>query len=435
MRTIGLIFMPPESIAALSAGGLSLVERQVRQLRRAGADTVLIADVPPLMPMPKGAEPVTNSQLGEALDDRDRVVVLARGLIVDERALSAIFGATLPTMLVCDATRPGAQGVERLDALTFAAGVAAVEGAQVRQAVRSLGDWDLESTVTRTLAADSGVHRLEWSSIPDYAPARRRSVPLLWARPESALAAAALDDAIIAATQKGCLDWPARFIHPPIENLLVRLLAPTAVTPNMVTLGTGLIGIAAGVAFATGWLWTGLTLALITGPLDGVDGKLARARVEFSRFGDLEHLLDKVLEYGWYLCIAGFFAGTMRTSLPWACAALIILPALSEAVQGEFFRRFTGIQLDDAGPTERRIRIFAGRRNTFLWTWLPFAALGYWFAGFVMLAAYSVLTTALAQWRFYHRIGLYGRTHSAAIEGNFRATGYDFLPSRNVSAK
>ncbi len=434
MRTIGLLFMPEEPLAALRAGGLSLVDRQARLLRRAGAQRVLIAGAPPLADLPAGVEPVSILQLEQAVSDDDRVVVFAAGLIVDERALAAMAALPVPALLVCDASRPGAVGVERLDALTLASGLASIGGAALRSAARTLGEWDLFATLTRMLAADSAVQRLQWSAIPEYAPARRRTMPLLWARPNSEADAVALDAALIAASQKGCLDWPARFIHPPIENLLVRLLAPTPVTPNMVTLFTGVIGVSAAIAFASGWLWTGLVLALITGPLDGVDGKLARTRVEFSRCGDLEHLLDKVLEYGWYLCVAAHFAAVQDSVWPWTCAALIILPALSEAVQGEFFRRFTGVQLDDCGPVERRIRIFAGRRNTFLWTWLAFAVFGRWTEGFIMLACYSVVTTALAQWRFYHQIGAYGRAHSSDVTANFRATGYDFLPSRNVSA-
>ncbi len=246
------------------------------------------------------------------------------------------------------------------------------------------------------------------------------------------MAADAATRQLIAAAQKGCLDWPARFLHPWPENMLVGLLAPTRITPNQVTLFTGIIGIAAAVAFASGWLWTGLIIALITGPLDGVDGKLARTRVEFSKWGDLEHLVDKVLEYGWYLCIAWHFSGVRETGLSWAVAALIILPAIAEAVQGEFFRRLTGIQLDDAGDTERRIRLFAGRRNTFLWTWAAMAIFGLWFEGFVLLAVYSVVTTGVAQWRFYKRLSAYGRTHGERIAANYAATAYTFLPPTNL---
>jgi 1L-myo-inositol 1-phosphate cytidylyltransferase / CDP-L-myo-inositol myo-inositolphosphotransferase len=134
------------------------------------------------------------------------------------------------------------------------------------------------------------------------------------------------------------------------------------------------------------------------------------------------------LEYAWYLCIAWHFSSVRGSALPWAIAALIILPAIAEAVQGEFFRRMTGIQLDDAGDVERRIRLFAGRRNTFLWTWLPLAAIGLWFEGFVILAIYSILTTAVAQWRFYKRLSAYARANGNKIATNFDATAYTFLP-------
>jgi phosphatidylglycerophosphate synthase len=190
---------------------------------------------------------------------------------------------------------------------------------------------------------------------------------------------------------------------------------------------TAALGVAAGVALANGALWWGLVLALVCGPLDGVDGKLARARIEFSRWGDLEHVLDKVLEYSWYLCAAFWFSQGLGSALPWAIAALIIVPALAEAAQGEFYRRMTGVQLDDAGGFERGFRLIAGRRNTFLWTWFGMAAFGLWFEGFALLAAYSVLTTAVAQWRFYTRLSAFARAGDDRVQANYAATRYDFL--------
>jgi phosphatidylglycerophosphate synthase len=408
-------------------------------LRRAGAERLYAVDVVPLTVLPAGVEAVSAAALPGLIARDDLVVVIAAGLVIDDRALAAVLAAPVPALLVADAGpdsgRVPLRGVERLDALSFAAGVMALPGAMVREVAATLGEWDLGSTLIRAAATNTATTRVDIAGIPLYAANRRRDVPLIWALPVSEAEARAATDAVVASAQKGCLDWPARFIHPPIENALVRLFAPTPVTPNMITLATGVIGVVAGVAFAFGWLWTGLILALITGPLDGVDGKLARTRIEFSKWGDLEHLLDKILEYGWYLAIAGYFAAVQGSALPWALAALIILPALAEAVQGEFFRRLTGIQLDDAGPVERRIRLFAGRRNTFLWSWLPFAALGLWFPGFVMIAVYSVLTTAVAQWRFYARLLAYGRDHGGDIAANLKATGYDFLPRGGASPK
>jgi phosphatidylglycerophosphate synthase len=432
MRTIGFLFPPSETQASLVAGGLTAIERQARQLARAGADALFAVDVVPLTQLPAGVTAITAAGVLEVVEARDRVVTIAAGLIIDERAIAAVLAAPVPAMLVRDATQTGAEGIERLDALTFAGGVMTLSGAIVRRIASGLGEWDMESTLIRAAAEDPATTRIELSSLPTYAPNRRRDVPMLWTQPQSPNESRDAGDAVIAAAQKGCLDWPARFIHPPIEDALVRALAPTKVTPNQVTLATGMIGIIAGVAFACGQLWLGLGLALLTGPLDGVDGKLARTRVEFSKWGDLEHLVDKVLEYGWYLCIAYHFSTETGSALPWAVAALIIIPAITEAVQGEFFRRLTGIQLDDAGDFERRFRLVAGRRNTFLWTWLPMAAAGLWFPGFVALAIYSVVTTGIAQWRFYKRLLAYGRAHGDRIAANYAATGYAFLPPRTL---
>lgn len=437
MRTIGLIFMGDEP--RLLVGGIPIAERQARQLRRAGVTAIRAVDVVPLTVLPAGVEPVAAGDLATAIAADDLVVVMAPDLVTDERALALLLAASAPALLVDPVPLPAdpmaGNGAERIDAASISAGLLLLPGAMVRSVAASLGDWDLASTLLRAAVSDPATRRVDFAAIPLYAANRRREVPLVWAQPRTPEAARATTVAVIAAAQKGCLDWPARFIHPPIEDALVRLLAPTPITPNMVTIATGIIGIAAGIAFAQGALWWGLALALVTGPLDGVDGKLARTRIEFSKWGDLEHLLDKLLEYGWYLAIAGHFAAVSGSALPWAVAALIILPALAEAVQGEVFRRLTGGQLDDAGPLERRLRLISGRRNTFLWTWAGFAAVGEWFAGFVMIAAYSILTTAVAQWRFYARLTAYGRDHGATIAANLKATGYDFLPPSGVSTK
>lgn len=427
MRTVGLLFPAVDVSAALRVGGITVLERQARQLRRAGATLLFAINVEPLTELPAGVEAVTPAALISRINPSDRVAAIAAGLIIDDRAIDAVLAAPAPALLVCDPARDPAIVIERIDSASAAAGVMVLPGTLVVAQVLSLGEWDLASTLIRAVAADHAATRVDFHGLPLYAPARRRDAPMLWLRPDEASAPAATRQ-IVAATQKGCLDWPARFLHPFPENLMVRLLAPTPVTPNQVTALTAIVGIAAAVGFATGWLWTGLILALITGPLDGVDGKLARTRVEFSRWGDLEHLVDKILEYAWYLCIAWYFSGLRGSGLPWAVAALIIVPAIAESVQGEFFRRLTGIQLDDAGTAERRIRLFAGRRNTFLWTWAIFALFGLWFEGFVLLAVYSVATTGLAQWRFYKRLSGYARRHGERIAANYAATAYTFLP-------
>ncbi len=421
MPPVALLSPAPEAVlvAPLVVAGRSVLERQVRQARLAGAARIIVVGgVHP------GAETVAAAELVTQLVDHDLVLVLAPGVVADERIVAAVCAVDGPVL----ATWPVAHGgVERIDAVTFAAGVAVYPGALVRRVASALGDWDLHSTLLRAALADPGIARLDLAGLDLYAPARRRVVPLGWALPTTPDEAAATTSMLLAAAQKGCLDWPARWLHPPIEDALTRLLLPTRITPNQVTLFIAALSVVAGVAFACGWLWTGLVIALVCGPLDGVDGKLARTRLEYSRYGDLEHVLDKLAEYGWYLALAGHFSAIGATGA-WAVAALIVLFALAEALAGEFFRRFTGKQLDDAGPFERRFRLVSGRRNTFFWTLVPFALAGAWYSGFVAIAVYAVATFFVMQYSLYRRLADYGSQHSATIAGNFARTAYGFLP-------
>lgn len=427
MSLVALVFADASAPAVEVAGGRA-VDRQIRQLRHAGVARIFVlGEAPGAADVTAIAEPAA---LAPLLNPGEAVVVVAGGLVLDERIVAAVLAAAAPAVATWPAVASGVQhGTERIDAQRFAAGIGVYRADTVAATAAELGEWDLQSTLLRAALGAGGVELVDLAAIDTYAAARRRRVPLVWALPRDPDAARATNNVLIAAAQKGVLDWPARFLHPPVENWMVRALLPTPISPNMVTLFVAVVSLAAGIAFAYGWMWTGLVLALISGPLDGVDGKLARVRIEFSRWGDLEHVLDKIAEYGWYLCIAGHLAARSGSGLPWAVAALIILFALAEALLGEFYRRFTGKQLDDAGPFERGFRLVGGRRNTFFWTLIPFGVLGMWYGGFVAIAVYSVATFFVTLARFFVQIERFGRAVSPVIEANFGATGYAFLPA------
>lgn len=435
-----------EPIAALGVAGIASVHRQIRQCRRAGAVrvVVMVERVTPRLAAAldrarrefDGLDVVHGGDgVRGAIKEEDSVLSLDEGLVADERAFAAVAAAPGDVALAIWSeadTRP--ISAERIASDRFFAGIGRFPGRLVRTVAGRLGDWDMQATLVRS-ALGEGTHTpVEVAKIPAYCPSRRREVPLQWVRAVDAASAEAATKEALAAAQKGILDWPARFIHPPVENLLTRLLLPTTLTPNMISVGVFLLGLAAMAAFALGHLWAGLGLALVIGPLDGVDGKLARTRVEFSKWGDLEHVADKVVEYGWFAALAYYFNGLGHGGA-WPLAAITVGFALAEAVQGEFFRRFTGKQIDDAGEFERRFRLVAGRRNTFFWTLIPFAAFGAWYAGFAMIAAYSALTFFVMQARLFVRLQEYGSACSDRIATNFAKTAYAFLPDSHGNAK
>ncbi len=411
-------------------GGITTVERQARQAARRGMEVVVVAAALPgrLAERFEEAGVRVAARPGDAaamLSGDAPVLAFQPGVVVDDRLIAAVAVAGPPCRLLAFAT--AREGAERVDSESFWGGLALVPGGLARDVLRGLGDWELGSTLLRA-AAEHGAARVFVEPLPTYAPERRRRVPFVWARPGSAAACAAATDALLASAQKGCLDWPARWLHPPIENALTRLLLPTFVTPNMVTAYGAVLGIAATVAFARGQLLLGLAIVLLLGPIDGVDGKLARVRHEFSRWGDIEHILDKALEYSWYLAIGVWLLLNGAGTGALIAALGVGVFGLAEALQGEFFRRFTGRQLDDWGPFERRLRLVASRRNTNFWLLLPFGLVGLWSEGMLAMLAYAFGTFVLATWRWMRHLGNYARANSPAIAANWAGTRYDFLP-------
>lgn len=435
-----------EPLAALTVTGIASVHRQIRQCRRAGASRVIVMVERMTPRLAASLERARNEDAGvevvhgaagvvSVISETDDVLSVDEGLVADERAYAAVVaapGAAVIAVWTEGEARPIA--AERIASDCFFAGIARFKGRLVREVAGRLGDWDMQATLLRAALGEATFTRVEVKSIPTYCESRRRVVPLQWARAVDVASAAAASGEALLASQKGVLDWPARFIHPRIENALTRLVLPTSLTPNMISFGAFLIGIVALVCFALGEMWPGLLLALAIGPLDGVDGKLARTSVDFSRWGDLEHVADKVVEYGWFAALAYHFHVSGHDGA-WPIGVLIILFALAEAVQGEFFRRFTGMQIDDSGTFERRFRLIAGRRNTFFWALVPFGIADAWFAGFVMIAVYSAATFFVMQVSFCRRLCEYGSEHSARIAANFKASSYAFLPQVNQSDK
>ncbi|MFN5782004.1 MAG: CDP-alcohol phosphatidyltransferase family protein [Novosphingobium sp.] len=418
--------------AALTVGGIPILIRQMRQLQALGVDGFLVlgaAGEDALHPRIEGEARRLGAQV-EWSATRDRIAALSQdrsllvindGLVIDERLLAPFNEAAA----LAEPAAPllgqwsGQGGMDGGVVFLPAGSLDRVRFAALRP----------NQPLSARMLAEVGMGqpaRFDFSNIDSYSPPRRRRVSLLWRQLSDAPGARSTTTELLAAAQKGCLDWPARFLHPPIENLLTRLLLPTPITPNMLSVTIFLLGLYAAWLFASGAVWPALLLALLIGPLDGVDGKLARTRYEFSPWGDLEHVGDKIVEYLWYVGIAVW----LETAWAWAVAALIVFFALAEALQGEIFRRLAGTQLDDAGPIERRFRLVSGRRNTFLWTLVPFGLAEAWAAGFIMIAAYAVLTFFFVQWRFYARLSTQFREDPGAIERNVARTGYAFLPEK-----
>jgi phosphatidylglycerophosphate synthase len=121
-----------------------------------------------------------------------------------------------------------------------------------------------------------------------------------------------------------------RFLHRPVAVPLVRLLLPTPVSPDQITLMSGVAGVAAGVTLALGVdrpLLRLASAALLFGStvLDCVDGQLARARKTMSSGGmALDTAADVVVGFSMVVAATYFASRYQGSSLPWLLTPLVL---------------------------------------------------------------------------------------------------------------
>jgi len=239
--------------------------------------------------------------------------------------------------------------------------------------------------------------------LDDYSPTHRGPVPfyvLTVTTPEEAEVATRT---LIRAAQKCALDLPALVLDPVFENRLVFWLCHTRITPNQVTVFTGILGACIAFLFLHGWLRLGITLAYAVEVLDGVDGKLARTKLQTSRLGELEHVLDFFMEHAWYLTITSFLVTSTNDTQWWWIGGGLMMSDLLDNLLYCAGHVWLGKQLDELGPFDRGFRLIAGRRNIYAWMWL----LGFW-AGlptqvFVAALGWAIVTVGVHGTRLvYH---------------------------------
>jgi phosphatidylglycerophosphate synthase len=215
------------------------------------------------------------------------------------------------------------------------------------------------------------------------------------------------------ATQKGVLDFPA-LAHAPIEKWLVSHLCRTTITPNQITLGTGVLGLGVTLLYACGYLWAGALLALVIGVLDGIDGKLARLKAQTTKLGKKEHDLDYLIETSWWTALAYHFHATGQIRYAYVIFFAFFAFHILERVAKKAVQRRIGRNLDDFAPFDRLVRIVAGRRNIYTWLFTFFLAIGAPATGFIWLCFWGVASAVIHILRAL-QIGFTGQDKVASV--------------------
>jgi phosphatidylglycerophosphate synthase len=195
-------------------------------------------------------------------------------------------------------------------------------------------------------------------------------------------------------TQSGVLDFPA-LVHAPIEKWIVSHLCRTSITPNQITLGTGILGLSVTLLYAFGHLSVGALLALLVGILDGVDGKLARLKVQTTRIGKGEHLLDYFVEMSWWAALAYHFHATGQVRYAYVIWLIFFACDSLERLAKRSVKLRVGRSIDDVSRFDRFVRYVAGRRNIYTWLFTFCLLTGIPATGFILLCWWGMATAAV----------------------------------------
>jgi phosphatidylglycerophosphate synthase len=346
--------------------GMRLIERAAFTLARAGARRLLYLGAPPLATL-RWPDLATQWAAGASAPDATawiagaaaRVVVMDAACVTDAATVAALAAAGDPFPLRAgDALLRVAPGLITEAALAVAAASAAAAPPGTRP-------WTPPSDAFMLLVTD--------------APSRAAAERTLFAR--------------LGRPGDG---WLTRLVDRRISRALTRLLLPTGVAPNTVTLTSIAIGLVAGALFAVGGPGAGLAGALIflaSTIIDGCDGELARLTFRESRFGArLDVIGDNVVHVAVF---GGIAYGVYRTSHdPWIALAgwaLVVGVLASMAVVYLFVVR------REPSPRQRALfEAFASREFAYLLVLLTIAGKLHWFLWLSAVGTYAFVAGMIA---------------------------------------
>lgn len=370
--------------ATLPLAGRTVIERQARLAASAGANPVVIfverlpaALTAAVERLRRDRVPVqlvrSAEEAAEAVDPFDRILLVGDGAIVPAAQQLKLATEKGPAVLTVP---EGAHGelYERIDAQSRWAGLAAIDGALLRDTANMLRDWDFQSTLLRrTLQAGAG-----------HVEADNAATVAILDRDEDL---DELERRIIAGADVANRSW-SDYLLSPLEKLATLMLVGSPLSPQLIGLGAALLTMLAAGAFYIGWSWLGLAALLAATPLEGIAARLGRLRMQSG------------VRQGWWAYLIPLFAAAAFVILAYRLMpaygwGIVLLPFVTLA-----FLHALSVETE-SGPVAGAA-LLAERRGM-VWLLLPFALFGLWPAGFIFLAAYAAASFFWAQQRVHAR--------------------------------
>jgi len=199
--------------------------------------------------------------------------------------------------------------------------------------------------------------------------------------------------------EKGASDFLAYYVHRPLENRIVCRLLNTKITPNQLTILTNAVAYCVTALFFLGFLLPGSILSFVVGLMDGLDGKLARARGKTTKLGTMEHAFDLLFEFSWLAALALFLFNSTRDALPLVLCLFSVVFIAFYRYCYDLFSRAMKKSLDNYGRFERLFRRVAGRRNLYNIHILAWILLGRPLYSLITILIHSALTAVVYAYR------------------------------------
>ncbi len=226
---------------------------------------------------------------------------------------------------------------------------------------------------------------------------RKRETP--YAMAVSAANRGAVEWRMFMGTYKGATDIVTKHLWPVPAFHATRWLAPRGISPNMVTAAGALFMLLAFWLFLDGRFLAGLVAAWAMTFLDTVDGKLARATLTSSKWGDIfDHGIDLVHPPFWYVAWA-VGLGAAGIAWPpaifwWVTGAILGGYAVQRAIEGIAIK-WLGLEIHIWRPIDTLFRQVTARRNPnlILLTVLALAGKPDW--GLIAVALWTVICLVL----------------------------------------
>ncbi len=203
-------------------------------------------------------------------------------------------------------------------------------------------------------------------------------------------------------TFKGAMDFIASYGYKIPVRGLVRLLAPTRITPNIITVLSIACSILAVPFFAVGQLGLGIALGFLFIIFDSLDGKLARLTVHRTpAAGHWDRKTSTPAVAMWSLAWGWHFSEGRIESIPFYVGLAIFMLTIVDKWTRMAFRALTGKSILDYAYADRIFHLVASKRTTNLFILTLGVAMASWNPEAPEMAFQFILVWLLITWAWH----------------------------------